>query len=102
MTKKTIEDYKVELVDKITSLVSKRNSLVLELENMQKQLKVLIEQQYSLDDTKVRITCPGCNGLGYMQGEDKKKTLCQICGGDYYMWATIFKPETPTSLDKEV
>lgn len=93
MAKKSIEDFKNELNDKINSIINKRNESILEAERLSKEVQPLVEQLLALDETKVKIVCLppplGCNGVGYIEREDGKKVVCPVCGGKY-VWATKY------------
>jgi len=98
MAKRTVDDVRAELSDKIRSLVRQRDKLILDATNIEEQIKVLVEQQLALDNTKVKILCQppplGCGGTGYIQDNEGKKRMCPVCGGpdQPYVWATIYKP----------
>jgi hypothetical protein len=96
MTK--VEDYRIKLEDEINSLMKKRDSLVLEMRDIQSKLETLIEQSYALDPTKIRIKCFNCKGTGISPrtSQDGKKQYCEVCGGPdkAYLWAERFT-ETP-------
>ena len=89
MVKKSMEDYMNELQDKISTLVRERNNLILEMDKKTKELEKLVEQQFVLDENKIKIKCLGCKGLGYVPTEDGKKQFCPMCGGPDkpYLWA---------------
>ena len=89
MTKKTIEEFKEELEDKIKSIVRKRNELLMELDKLQKEIAILLEQSFSLDESKIKIKCLNCSGVGYKLTDDGKKQMCPSCGGpdNPYIWA---------------
>lgn len=84
--KKTVEDYKVELNDKINNLIKQRNDIILKAEEVNKQLQTLMEQQLALDETKIKANCIQCNAKGWIDSGDGKKVICPICGGNCYMW----------------
>ena len=89
MPKRTVEDYKTELDDKIKSLLRTRNEKVVELNNLNKEIEVLMEQQLALDESKIKVKCIVCSGRGYIESEDGRKVMCQVCGGPDkpYIWA---------------
>ena len=86
MGKKTIDDIKGELQDKVNTLVRDRSNLILNLDKKNRELEQALDNLYSIDDTKVRITCIVCKGLGYVAGDDGKKHTCQTCNGRMYLW----------------
>ena len=87
MSEKTIEDYKVELNDKVEKLVRDRNDIIIKAEEINKQLHILMEQQLALDDSKIKIKCLQCGGKGWVDAGDGKKIVCQVCSGLEYLWA---------------
>ena len=91
---KSIDELKGEIEDKLNSKIRERDSLIIKLDNIQKDLMNLVNQQYDLDPTKTRIKCVGCRGLGYVQSDDNKKKICQTCGGMKYNWAELFVDES--------
>ncbi len=78
-----------ELQDKLNSKIRERDQLIIKLDKLQKELMELAEQSYTLDNTKTKIKCVSCRGMGYIQTEDGKKQ-CQTCQGKRYNWAEKF------------
>lgn len=86
--KKTKED----MEDDINTLIRKRNTSILELNEIQKLIEEKTEQYYILSDDMVRVVCINCQGMGY--GKDgEKKVICQVCKGKQYMWLKKFKED---------
>lgn len=99
MPKRTVEQYKDELEDKIKDLVNRRNQLIIDADRISKDLEPMMEQLLALDDTKVKIVCLICGGKGYIPTEDGKK---QVCPQGHpvdkpYMWATKYMEPTTQS-----
>ena len=90
---KSVEEYKVELNDKVEKLVRDRNNIIIKAEEINKQLHILMEQQLALDDSKVKAKCIQCNGQGWIDSGDGKKVVCPICGGSCYMWVEKYIEE---------
>lgn len=82
-----------EIEDEVKSLNRKRMQMVLELNDMEEQIKKLGEMYYEKSPEYIKITCLGCNGLGYIEGDDKKKVKCQLCNLQKYIWAKKFNGE---------
>ena len=77
---------KEELEDKIKTLSRKRDKAILDANNIQKELILLVEQLYEVEDKYVKIECFRCGGVGYIKAEDNKKRICDICNGKQYTW----------------
>lgn len=86
---KTNEEIVLEIEDNIKSLNRKRDKLIIELDSITKELSLKIDELYRHLDTMVAIKCPECQGKGYLEGKDKAKQFCRICGGPDrpYIWA---------------
>ena len=82
---------KDDLEDKIKSLARKRDNAVLELDKYQKELQILMEEYYEVSDEYVKVECIQCRGVGYIKGEDNKKHLCGVCGGNNFLWLKKWK-----------
>jgi len=93
MTKRTVKDYLDEIRDKLNSKIKERDSLLMKIDTVSKEIMSIVNQQYSLDPTKTRIKCINCRGMGYVVGEDNKKKLCSVCNGDRFNWAELFIEE---------
>ena len=91
---KSIEDIKGEIQDKLNSKIRERDNLIIKLDNIQKDLMTLVNQQYELDLTKTKIKCVGCRGAGYVSADDNKKKICPTCGGMKYNWAEVYEDES--------
>lgn len=100
---KTIEDIRNELQDKLNTLVRKRDSSILEIQKTQKDIEDIIEKQYSMDASKIRIKCINCRGTGISPnvGQDGKKHFCEVCGGPDrpYLWAEKYVEEVKKNED---
>jgi len=95
MAKKTVEDYKNELDDKINGKLRQRDKLMVELNKLGTELETLLEQKYMLEDDKTRIMCISCKGSGIEPQDDGTKKVCRYCGGKKYNWAQKYnEPET--------
>ena len=51
MSKRTVQDVKNELTDKINSLVRQREKLVIEANKLEDDIKNILEQQLALDSS---------------------------------------------------
>ena len=106
MPKRTVQDIVNNLSDNIKSLVRKRENIILEIGKIDNEIKVLVEQQLSLDPSRIKILCMppplGCGGKGYIEGDDGKKRMCPICGGpdSPYIWATVYKEPVKDEASK--
>jgi hypothetical protein len=96
---KNIEERKADLEDKINSKARERDSYILKINEIQKELTTLLEQIYLLDPSKIRIMCPACTH-GIQTRDDGKKILCEYCNGSSYKWAEIFKEDTNVKESK--
>lgn len=103
MTK--LEDYKTKLEDDLNSLVRKRDTMILEIRDIQTKIETLIDQSYALDSSKIRIKCFNCKGTGISPtpSQDGKKRFCEMCGGPDkpYLWAEKFIMEPIPKPKKE-
>ena len=88
--KKTIDDVKNELQDKLNKKITDRNNLIMELDKVSKELADILDNTYALDNSKVRIICPLCNAAEYYTTEEGKKVICPSCGGRKFKWAKLF------------
>jgi len=74
---------------KLKDLVDKHNHLVKEVQSVEQEMVSYQELLLQMDDKFVKIKCPQCDGLGYIQ-EDKGKVICRMCGGKCYVWMEKF------------
>jgi phage FluMu protein Com len=97
MTK--IENLKDELEDEIKSITRKRDKLLVEVNDIGKELGNLLEKYYALDENMVAIKCPRCKGMGYLQDNKGNKQLCDTCGGPDkpYIWMEKYEPRKSDS-----
>jgi len=84
---------KEELEDKIKSLSRKRDQSYLDMSKYQKEIEDLMEQYYEVSDTHTKVICIQCNGVGYLQIEEGKKQMCNICKGKKYIWLSKYVEE---------
>jgi hypothetical protein len=84
---------KEEIEDQIKSIARKRDKTFLELNEYQKQLQMLADQFKEVSEDFVKVVCPTCEGVGYIEDKDKKKHVCDnqmipefSCRGKQYIW----------------
>ena len=96
MTKKTIEDIKNDLNDRLRTIVREREKLIISASDKDKEITELMEKLLVLDNTKIRVYClpppMGCGGKGYYEDDKGNKRQCPVCGGPDkpYIWATKY------------
>lgn len=106
MSKKTLEDYKNEIEDKIRSLVRQRNEHVAQVNKLDSELAILMEQNFNLDESKVKVTCQKCKNsaaLGTIKDPATGKlVVCDWCGGKGYRWEEKFIEPVSTEKKDEI
>jgi len=86
VNKKTKED----IEDEIKSVSRKRDLAIIKAQELQDSLIKLAEELYELRPDFVKVECIRCGGLGYLQDENKKKHICDICQGKEYTWMKLY------------
>jgi hypothetical protein len=98
---KDVEDYKHKIEEKLEDLIKRREKLVLDLRETQREVENFTDMLYAMDLSKQRIVCPTCRSTGIITTQDGKKHYCDVCGGpdrpylwaDKYTFAPVKKPE---------
>ena len=83
-----------EIKEKITSLARNRDKLLIEANNIQKQLMGLSERYNELSPEYEKVVCLTCGGEGYVEDpENNKKKVCSnpaipalSCNGKGFIW----------------
>jgi len=75
---------------KLKDLTEKYKEKIGEIQKIEQEMVSYQELVLQMDDKYVKVKCPQCGGLGYVQGEGKK-TSCNMCGGKCYVWMEMFQ-----------
>jgi len=85
-----------EVEDKLSSLVRKRDRLIIDINKLEKEINNTLEEYYRLSGEYVKVVCPRCNGVGYtIDPETRKKVKCPE-----YIWMKVWKPKNVESATK--
>ena len=89
MKTRTIE----EIEDEIKSLSRKRDVAMLDANKHQEKLLTLLEELYELRPNYVKVDCFRCGAVGYLQGDDGKKHICDLCAGKEFTWMKLYEKD---------
>ena len=98
---------KEDIEDKLNSTIRKRDKLIIELNNVQKEIEELAESYKELDDNYVKVNCLTCGGSGIIEDKDTgRKVICKNpmipelgCNGKGYLWLSKYdKKEANTKV----
>jgi rubrerythrin len=57
-----------------------------EILNIIAELDTIYEKKFEEDTNYVKIVCINCEGCGYINIEDNKKEICNMCNNNKYIW----------------
>ena len=86
---------KDELMDKIKSLIRKRDQIIIDISKIEKELINLQDDYKEISGEYNRTECLTCGGTGYIESpeDSNKKVICKnptipflSCNGKGYIW----------------
>ena len=80
-----------EIQDELKTLLNKRDKMIIEANELQKQVEEKMKMFYEISPDFIKGECPTCAGKGMIQGEEGKKVICPSCRGDLFIWLKVFK-----------
>jgi hypothetical protein len=96
------EENKEEILDQIKSIVRKRDKLIIDIDNLEKELLSLNEKYKGLSGEYTKVECLTCGGIGYIEdpSNKEKKVVCKnptipflSCNGKGFIWLKKYEPK---------